>query len=179
MEVWWIVLALAGVFLLRIALHNRLVLQHQQVQAAWGELATEVERRLAAAADLAGLLRAELGSGRDRAAPILEDLGRARAAVTAAAGSPPAQGEALLRFEAVLRRCVELAAGDPRVGASADLRRIAQELAGTEDRIAGIRRVYNGRVVDLNRRVERFPSRIVARLAGIEEAEPFLAGPAS
>ena len=47
------------------------------------------------------------------------------------------------------------------------------QLTMVEDRLAAARRFYNSRVVELNRRVEAFPSSIIARREGVGRADYF------
>ena len=50
---------------------------------------------------------------------------------------------------------------------------LQRELTATEDRIQAARRIYNGNVRDLNRRVEQVPSNLVAKLGGFGRADYF------
>ena len=61
----------------------------------------------------------------------------------------------------------------PALNSQANFLRLQGELAITEDRIAAARRFYNTRVEKLNRRVEAFPSSLVAARHGIEQADFF------
>ena len=49
----------------------------------------------------------------------------------------------------------------------------ARKLGAADERIAGAGSFYNSRVVQLNRRVESWPSSIVARRHGFDRAEFF------
>lgn len=173
MEVWVVLAALGGAFLWRILSYNRFVLQLQQVQTTWSEIDHELRRRFDVVPELVDLVRPYAG----REVDLLETVLEARAAAAGAAGSPAAQAAALAPFEALLGRLVDLAMSVPEVRGGAAFRRLEEELATTEDRIAGRRGVYNGRVADLNRRVRTFPSSLVARIVGIGEAEYFRVGP--
>ncbi|MFM8999608.1 MAG: LemA family protein [Actinomycetota bacterium] len=173
MEVWAVLVALAGGFVWRVLAYNRFVLQLQQVQATWSEIDGELRRRFDAVPAIVDLVRPYAG----REVDLLERVLDARAAALRAAGSPAALAAALAPFEALLARLVDLAGSVPEVRDGAAFRRLEEELAMTEDRIAGRRGVYNGRVADLNRRVRAFPSSLVARVSGIGEAEYFRVGP--
>ena len=173
MEVWLVVAALAAGFLWRVLSYNRFVLQLQQVQATWSEIDGELRRRFDLVPEIVELVRPHAG----REIDLLDGVLGARAAAVGAAGSPAAQAAALAPFEALLARLVDLATEIPEVRGASAFRRIEEELAMTEDRIAGRRGVYNGRVADLNRRIAKFPSSLVARVAGIGEAEYFRLGP--
>jgi LemA protein len=59
------------------------------------------------------------------------------------------------------------------VVAAADFQRLQAQLIETEDRIAAARRLYNLEVRALNRRVEAFPSNLVASTFGFRRADYF------
>lgn len=169
MEVWIVIAALGGLFAWRILSYNRFVLQLQQVQAAWAEIDMELRRRFDVIPELIELVRGHAGDRPE----LFEQVTASREAAASAAGSPAASAAALVPFESHLRRLVALAEDQPDLRSSEPFRRIEEELAMTEDRLAGRRGVYNGRVSDLNRRVRSFPSSVIARISGIDEAEYF------
>ena len=61
----------------------------------------------------------------------------------------------------------------PQLNSQHNFLELQRELALTEDRIAAARRYYNTRVEQLNRRVEAFPSGVVAKRHGFARAEFF------
>ena len=90
-----------------------------------------------------------------------------------ATGSPAAQAAAEGPFVAgagqAVRRCRELpgAEGEP------ELPGVAGELTNTEDRMQTARRFYNANVRDFNRRIQAFPSMIIASMFHFKEEEFF------
>jgi LemA protein len=61
----------------------------------------------------------------------------------------------------------------PQLNSQQNFLELQRQLALTEDRIATARRFYNTRVERLNRRVEAFPSSLVAERHGFERADFF------
>ena len=67
-------------------------------------------------------------------------------------------------FVQALRQLFAVAENYPDLKANQNFLSLQQELANTEDRIQAARRFYNNNVQDYNRRVQSFPSVIMARL---------------
>ncbi|MDO8599237.1 MAG: LemA family protein [bacterium] len=61
-----------------------------------------------------------------------------------------------------LSRLVAVAEAYPDLKASANYRKLQEELAETEDQIAAARRIYNANVAEYNTTTEQFPSILVA-----------------
>ena len=61
----------------------------------------------------------------------------------------------------------------PELKADQHFLELQKELAATENRIQAARRIFNGNVRDLNRRVQQVPSNLVAKVGGFHRAEYF------
>jgi len=72
-----------------------------------------------------------------------------------------------------LKTLFALAENYPDLKASANYLDLQQRLAGIEDELQQSRRYYNGTVRDFNTRVASFPSNLIARMFGFQEAEFF------
>jgi LemA protein len=92
---------------------------------------------------------------------------------TAATGSPAAQAAAEGPFVAALRQLLAVAENYPQLKANENFLALQAELSNTEDRLQTARRFYNGNVRDYNRRVQSFPSMIIARFGNFELEEFF------
>jgi len=71
-----------------------------------------------------------------------------------------------------LRSLLAVAENYPTLKASESFLSLQKELANTEDRLQAARSFYNGNVRDYNRRVQSFPSNILASMFGFH-AEKF------
>src|SRR5262249_57247021 len=61
----------------------------------------------------------------------------------------------------------------PELKANQNFLALQQELSNTEDRIQASRRFYNANVQDFNRRVQSFPSNVIAGMFGFKEEQFF------
>jgi LemA protein len=169
--VWWVIIGV--VVLLGIALavsYNRFVSQRQLVKNAFSNVDTELRRRYDLIPNLVETVRGY--AGHERA--TLDEVTRARAAAAATSGqSPAAQAQAEGPFVAALRQLFAVVENYPDLKANQNFLALQTELANTEDRIQAARRFYNANVAEFNRRVQAFPSVVVARMFRFAEEEFF------
>jgi LemA protein len=97
----------------------------------------------------------------------------------AVAAHDPADAAAVRRMvdgEAALGASLEmlsaLAQANAGLLSNDTMRRLTEELATTEHRIAFARHAYNDSVVQYNRALNQFPGSVLARLSGLKTAEP-------
>lgn len=170
MEALWVVLGLIVlVALAGIVSYNRFVSQRQLIRDAWANIDTELRRRYDLIPNLVETVRGY--AAHERA--VFEEVTRARAAAVAATGTPAEQAAAEGPFVAALRQLFAVAENYPELKANQNFLALQQELANTEDRLQTARRFYNANVRDYNRRVQQFPSMLVARMFGFREEEFF------
>jgi LemA protein len=77
-----------------------------------------------------------------------------------------------------LRQLFVLVEAYPDLKANTSFLDLQHQLVLTEDRIQAARRIYNGNVRDLNRRVQQVPSNLVAKAFRVPLAEYFEVEPA-
>jgi LemA protein len=165
----WIVLGVLAVLVVAgIASYNRFVAQIQSVRTAWANIDTELRRRSDLIPNLVETVKGYASHERE----VFEEVTKARAAV-GAANTPAEQAAAEGPFMMALGRLLAVAEAYPELKANANFLALQQELANTEDRLQTARRFYNAKVLELNQRVRQFPSNLVARAFGFEEAEYF------
>jgi LemA protein len=171
MNVVWILLGV--VILLGIALafsYNRFVSQRQLVRNAFANIDTELRRRYDLIPNLVETVKGYAGHERE----VLEEVTRARAAAAATSGQSPAtQAAAEGPLVAALRQLFAVVENYPQLKANENFLALQSELANTEDRIQASRRFYNANVAEYNRRVQAFPSNVVARSFGFQVEEFF------
>ncbi|HSK97290.1 MAG TPA: LemA family protein, partial [Euzebyales bacterium] len=160
---------------------NRFVAQRAGIESSWSGVDVQLQRRHDLIPNLVRAVRAHAVSERD----VLEQVSHARAAAVAADRDPATSPAEQARHEGTLtvatHDLLAVAEGYPQLRAAADFQRLHAQLVETEDRIAAARRLYNLEVRALNRRVEAFPSNLVASAFGIRRADYFQlsdAGPA-
>jgi LemA protein len=170
-DIWLIVLlALIVVVVVGgIASYNRFVSQRNLIKDAWANIDTELRRRYDLIPNLVSTVQGYATHERE----VFENVTKARAMATAATGSPAAQAAAEGPFVAALRQLLAVAENYPQLKANENFLALQSELSNTEDRLQTARRFYNANVRDYNRRVQSFPSMIVARFGNFELEEFF------
>jgi LemA protein len=166
----WIVLAIVAIVVIgAIVSYNRFVSQKQMIKDAWANIDTELRRRYDLIPNLVETVKGYASHERE----VFENVTRARAAATAATGSPAEQAAAEGPFVAAMRQLFAVAENYPELKANQNFLALQQELANTEDRLQTARRFYNSNVRDYNRRVQSFPSSLIAGSFHFQPAEFF------
>ena len=108
--------------------------------------------------------------------PLLAAL-EARQAAISAPSTPAAQAGADTAVTGALRQLFALSEAHPDLKANQNFLGLQQELTGTEERVALSRQAYNDSVMQLNTRIQTFPTVLIAGMFGFKE-EPFFETPA-
>jgi LemA protein len=168
---WVIVLVvvIAVIAIGAVASYNRFVSQKNMIKDAWANIDTELRRRYDLIPNLVSTVQGYATHERE----VFENVTKARAMATSATGSPAAQAAAEGPFVAALRQLLAVAENYPQLKANENFLALQAELSNTEDRLQTARRFYNGNVRDYNRRVQSFPSMIVASFGHFEPEEFF------
>ena len=140
-----------------IVSYNRFVSQNRAVQSRWSSVDIELKRRCELVPNLIAPLQGCAAHERN----VFEDVARTRAAAHAARG-PAAAGAAEGPFAAALERLIALAESYPELIADESFQQLQVTLADAEDRIQQSRSLYNSVVWQFNRRVQSFPSHLIA-----------------
>ncbi|HEY7280839.1 MAG TPA: LemA family protein [Actinomycetota bacterium] len=171
MIVLWIVLGVVVLLLLGAVLsYNRFVSQRNLIRNAFANIDTELRRRYDLIPNLVETVKGYAAHERE----IFEEVARTRAAAAATSGqSPAAQAAAEGPFVQALGRLFAVAENYPDLKANQNFLALQGELTNTEDRIQTSRRFYNNNVQDYNRRVQSFPSNVIASMFHFKEEEFF------
>jgi LemA protein len=149
--------------------HTRLVAARNDVAGSWADVDAELERRHALIPRLVETVSASAGHEQR----LLVELADRNAAAAAAPHTPGAANEWEPPLAEAARQVVALRERYPELNSQQNFLELQRQLALTEDRIAAARRFYNTRVERLNRRIEAFPSSLVADRHGFTHAEFF------
>jgi len=152
-----------------IASYNRFVSQRNLVRDAWANIDTELRRRYDLIPNLVETVKGYASHERE----VFENVTKARAMATAATGSPAEQAAAEGPLVAALRQLFAVAENYPDLKANQNFLALQSELSNTEDRLQTARRFYNSNVRDYNRRVQSFPSKLIAGWFGFKEEQFF------
>ena len=168
---WWTGAVVFIVLAASAVVFNELVAARNQVRAAWSDIDVQLTRRH----DLVPQLVASVQGYASYERATLTTLTELRArAVSAASLADKAQNEGEIAQQ--IDRIFALQERYPDLKASENFLALQRELVEIEDHLQHARRFYNGSVRDLNTKIERFPSLIIARLAAFRPAEFFRSG---
>jgi LemA protein len=166
----WIVLGLIILIaIVAVVSYNRFVSQKQLINDAWANIDTELRRRY----DLIPNLVETVKGYAAHESGIFEEVARTRSMAAGATGSPAQQAAAEGPFMAALGKLFAVAENYPNLKANENFLALQTELSNTEDRLQTARRFYNGNVREFNRRVQAFPSSILANMFHFQAAEFF------
>ncbi len=164
-----ILAALVVAALYAALLYTNLVRLEHRVAKAWSNIDAALKQRHDELAKLVEACKRYMPHEQETLTRVVE----ARGAVLAAqrAGKLRDLGRAETELRAGLERLLALAENYPELKADRAFRQLAQRLSQLEDRIADRRGLYNDSVNLNNKRLERFPAVLVARLLGFRPAE--------
>jgi len=160
------VIIAAGLFAIRG--YNRLVTLDQEIEASWAQVENQYQRR----ADLIPNLVETVKGYAEKEQTIFTSIAEARAKIgTAQTRTERMQAETELG--GFLSRLLMITENYPQLKANENFRDLQAQLEGTENRIATERQRYIQAVKNYNIQVRRFPTNIIAGLAGFFPKETF------
>lgn len=166
----WIIVILAAVFVIyAVSIYNGFVLLKNRATEAWSDIEVQMKRRY----DLIPNLVETVKGYAAHESGTLEKVIQARNMAMAQHGSMKevAQSENILT--GALKSLFALKESYPDLKANQNFLELQRELRDTEDKLQAARRFYNGNVMNLNNKVEMFPSNIIAGMFHFEKAEFF------
>jgi len=162
-----IIVILLIVFVVR---YNGLVGLRNQVKNSWAQIDVLLKRRH----DLIPNLIETVRGYKDFERSTLEAVVKARnVAQAGAAASPPQRAEMEGALGSFLSRLLVVVERYPDLKANQNFLALQGQLTETENGISSARQTYNGAVLNLNNRIQMFPSNIVAGMTGFKAAEFF------
>jgi LemA protein len=151
-----------------IVSYNRFVSQRQLIKDSYANIDTELRRRYDLIPNLVETVKGYAAHERG----TFEAVTQARAnAISAQGPAQQAQSENIL--SGALKSLFAVAEAYPDLKANQNFLALQGELSNTEDRIQTSRRFYNSNVRDFNRRVQAFPSSVIAGMFHFQAAEYF------
>src|SRR5688500_17442925 len=161
-----VVVVLVGLWL--AATYNRFVRGRNRVDNAWAQIEVQLKRRWDLIPNLVETVRGYAEHERG----TFEAVTQARANAQKAQGpAETAAAEGILG--AALGRLFAVAEAYPALQADENSRQLQDELAGTENRIAVSRQVYNDTVLTFNNAIQTFPGVVLAGPFGFDKREFF------
>ncbi len=156
----WVLVALIIVWV--IAAFNGLVRVRNRAQEAWADIDVQLKRRHDLIPNLIETVKGYAAHEKS----VFEDVTKARTQVLGAqsAGNKEDMASAENALSGTLKTLFAVAENYPDLKANQNFLALQQELTDTEDKIQAARRFYNGMVMDLNTRIQTFPTNLIASL---------------
>jgi len=153
--------------------YNALVAEEEAVEAAWGEIDNQLQRRNDLVPNLVETVKGYAAHEKE----VLVAVTEARSRV-ASAPDPSAKIDASNQLTSALSRLLVVVEKYPDLKANQGFLKLQDELAGTENRIAVARTRYNEAVRTFNTTAKRFPTNLFAKMFGFEP-RPYFDAPDS
>lgn len=165
----WIVLGLVAVVVVyAIVLYNGFVRLKTRVEEAWSDIDVQLKRRYDLIPNLVNTVKGYATHERE----LFEKVTAARSQAMQA-GSAHDRAVAENMLSDTLKSLFAVAENYPDLKANTNFLELQRELSDTENKIQAARRFYNGNVMELNAKVDMFPSNIIAGMFNFEKREFF------
>ncbi|HLC94965.1 MAG TPA: LemA family protein [Patescibacteria group bacterium] len=156
-----------GVFAV-VVMYNSLVQLRNRVSEAWSDIDVQLKRRYDLIPNLINTVKGYAG----HESGVFQKVTEARAnAMQAGSAADKAQAENMLSD--TLKSLFAVAEAYPDLKANQNFLELQRELSDTENKIQAARRFYNGNVLDLNNKIDMFPSNIIAGIFRFAKREFF------
>jgi LemA protein len=180
MKALWVVLGVLGLGVVLalfvggsyVSTKNTLVQRNEDVDRAYSQVSVVQQRRL----DLIPNLVATVKGYTKEESTVLTNIANARAGVLAAGADRATSINANTKLDVALGPFFRLQEQYPDLKSSEQFRRLSDELAGTENRIAVERGRYNRTLEDYNVYVRQFPNSLWAGIAGFRYRDEYFKG---
>lgn len=156
-----------------IGTYNGLVGLRNKVNDQWSQIDVELKRRF----DLIPNLVNTVKGYASHESETLENVIKARNTYLSA-GSREEQMNADGELTNAINKLFALAEAYPELKANENFKQLQNELTETEDKISFARKFYNDTALQLNNKIEMFPSNLIANMFGFTKAEFFKANEA-
>jgi LemA protein len=167
----WIVVVLVGLVVIGVILYNRLVRDRNRVDAAWSDIAVQLQRRHDLIPQLVKAVDQYAGYERSTLEAVTEL--RAEAMKLKGNRNLDERGQKEEALDQGIQRLIAVAEQYPDLKANENFLALQRDLVETENYLQFARRFYNGSVRQLNTRVETVPNNFVASLFDFQSREFF------
>ena len=169
MKILFVVLAVIVVLAIYIiSIRNRLVVLRNKVRDQLSQIDIQLKRRFDLIPNLVETVKGYANHEKE----TLEEVIKARNSYLSA-GSPEDQLKADGELNKTLNKLFALAESYPDLKANENFINLQNELTATEEKITYARTFYNDSVLNLNNKIEMFPSNIVASMFGFKKEKFF------
>jgi len=163
-----LLVVLGAIVLYVVFAYNSLVNFRNRVSEAWSDIDIQLKRRY----DLIPNLINTVKGYASHESGVFEKVTAARANAMQA-GSTHDKAEAENMLSDTLKSLFAVAEAYPDLKANQNFLELQRELSDTENKIQASRRFYNGNVLELNNKIDMFPSNIIASVFHFTKSEFF------
>lgn len=166
-----VIIGVAVVLLLYlVGTYNGFVILKTRIQEALSGIDVQLKRR----ADLIPNLIETVKGYAKHEKEVFENVTKARSALVSA-GNLQEKAEANNQLTAALKSIFAVAEAYPQLQANSNFQDLQRQLEDTEDKVAYSRQFYNANVLDINTKIQTFPSNMIANMFGFKQFEFFAA----
>src|SRR5580658_1525108 len=152
--------------------YNRLVSLRNQVDNSWRQIDVQLKRRHDLIPNLVDAVKGYMQFERDTLTQVVEARAKAVSAPDTAS-----RMAAENQITTGLGKLMAVMENYPQLKADENVLKLQEELTTTENQIAFARQSYNDVVLDLNTRIQSFPTNLIADNFGFKAAEYFKGAP--
>lgn len=153
-----------------ISVYNSFIRLRQRTEEAESDIEVQQKRRYDLIPNLVETVKGYAGHERG----VLEQVTEARTRAMQTGGSHSKEHQqAENMLSGALKTLFAVAENYPQLKANENFLQLQQELTDTEDKIQAARRFFNSVVMELNTKVESFPSNVIAGWFGFAKKEFF------
>jgi LemA protein len=162
-----VVIALAVVWV--IGMYNGLVRARNEVGNAWSQIDVQLNRRHDLIPNLVETVKGYMTHERE----TLEAVVKARQQAVQVTGNLEDKARVENALSQTLRTLFAVSENYPQLKANENFLALQEELASTENKIAFSRQYYNDSVLNLNNKIQMFPTNIFANMFNFKQAQFF------
>src|SRR6202045_1044177 len=165
-----VVLIVIAVYL--VSVYNSLVRVRNEVDNSWRQIDVQLKRRHDVIPNLVEAVKGYMQFERDTLTQVVEARSKAISAPDQAS-----RVAAESQITTGLGKLLAVMENYPQLKADENVLKLQEELTTTENQIAFSRQAYNDSVMQLNTRIESFPTNLIASNFGFKQAEYFQGAP--
>ena len=154
-----------------IAAYNRFVRFTNRAKEAWSDIEVQMKRRYDLIPNLVETVK---GYATHEAGTLQKVTDMRTRAMNATAPAEKAEAENML--SGALKSLFAVSENYPDLKANTNFIELQRELSDTENKIQAARRFYNGVVMELNTKLQSFPSNLVGNMFGFKQSDFFQLG---
>ncbi|MDO8514189.1 MAG: LemA family protein [bacterium] len=172
MNITYILLVVVAVIALwAVWAYNRFVTLTNRVKEGWSDIEVQMKRRYDLIPNLVETVKGYAAHEAGTLQKVTEMRTRAMNAT-----SPKDKADAENMLTGALKTLFAVAENYPNLKANENFVELQRELSDTENKIQAARRFYNGVVMELNTKLQSFPSNLIGNMFGFKQSDFFQLG---